>query len=65
MSLDTKTKQILKVFVFALDIFSERVVDTGTCNVFLKARILVASAENYNVTLNRKLEFLYNSKLTA
>lgn len=46
MSLDAKTKQILKMFVFALNVSSESVVDTGKCNVFLKERILVASAEN-------------------
>lgn len=46
MSLDTKTKQILKMFVFALNISSESAVDTGKCNVFLKAGILVAGAEN-------------------
>lgn len=44
MSLDAKTKQVLKVFV--LNISSESVVDTGKCNVFLKERILVASAGN-------------------
>ena len=46
---------------FSLTISSESVTDTGECNVFLKARILVASVEIQNVTLNRKLEFLYNS----
>lgn len=46
MSLDTKTNQILKMFVFALNISSEGVVDTSKCKVFFKSRILVASAEN-------------------
>lgn len=59
MSLDAKTNQILKMFVFALHISSERVVDTGKCDVFLKERILVASAENCNVKLNRKLLFSF------
>ena len=64
MSLDTKRKRILKMHAFSLNISYESVMDTGKCNVFLKARILVASTENQNVKLNRKLAFLYNSKET-
>lgn len=35
---------------------SESVMDTGKCTAFLKAQILVASAKNQNVKLNRKVE---------
>lgn len=49
---------------FSLNISCESVMDTGKCNVFLKARILVAYKENENVILNRKVKFLYNSKQT-
>lgn len=62
MSLDTKRKQILKMHAFSLNISSESVMETGKCNVFFKARILVASTKDQNVKLNRKLEFLYSSK---
>lgn len=64
MSLDAKRKRILKMHAFSLSISSETLMGTGKYNVFLKARIWVASTENQNVKLNRKLEFLYISKQT-
>lgn len=39
-------------------------MDTGKFNGFLKARILLASAGNQNVTVNRKTEFFCTSKQT-
>lgn len=45
MSLDTKTKRILKMCLHLVSL-TESVLDTGKCYTFLKARILVASAEN-------------------
>lgn len=41
-----KIKQILNMFVFALNISSKSVVDASKCNDVFKVTILVASAAN-------------------
>lgn len=48
----------------SLNISSQSGMDTGKFNGFLKARILLASAGNQNVTVNRKTEFFCTSKQT-